>query len=72
MVYASVHETNNQLSIFVQRFFKDGPGAVGIDMDDGIKLMEQYTDQFKSLEQQRHEFGNEQHTNRVERQNGMK
>lgn len=51
-----------QLSIFVQRFFNEGPGAVGIDLDDGIKLMEQYSDQFKSLEQQRHEFGKEQHT----------
>lgn len=61
MVYACVHETNIQLSIFVQRFFNDGPGAVGIDMDDGFQLMEQYSHQFKSLEQQRHEFGNEKH-----------
>lgn len=51
---------NIQLSIFVQRFFNEGPGAV--DMDDGIKLMERYSDQFKLLEQQRHEFGNEIHT----------
>lgn len=53
---------NIQLSIFLLRFFSEGPGAVGIDMDDGIKLMERYSDQFKLLSQQRHEFGNEQHT----------
>lgn len=64
-MFVYMHGANIQLSIFVQRFFNEGPGAVGIDMDDGIKLMERYSDQFKLLEQQRHEFGNEQHTPRL-------
>lgn len=67
MVYCAAR-TNIQLSIFVQRFFSEGPGAVGIDMDDGIKLMERYSDQFKSLEQQRHDFGNEQTYTRLTHQ----
>lgn len=41
----------------MQRFFAEGPGASGVDMDSSIKLMEQYNDEFKLLEQQRQEFG---------------
>lgn len=56
-VYVLASTNTIQLSIFVQRFFTEGPGAPGIDMDNSIKLMEQYNDEFKLLEQQRQEFG---------------
>lgn len=35
----------------------EGPGANGIDMDDGIMQIQHYTDQFELFERQRLEFG---------------
>lgn len=44
-----------QVSAFVGSFFAEIAG--NIDMDDGIKLIERYSNQFKLLELQRQEFG---------------
>lgn len=43
----------------MQKFELEGPGAVGADMDKGIKLMEQYGHLFDDLEQQRIELSNQ-------------
>jgi hypothetical protein len=37
----------------VERFDAEGPGAVGQDMDQGVKLMAQYAGEFENLEKQR-------------------
>lgn len=47
-----------QLSEFIKRFEETGPGAVGHDMDLGLKLMDQYTAEFQHYEEQRIEFVN--------------
>lgn len=47
----------SQLAMFVQNFDANGPGAVGLNMDLGLTLMEHYDEQFALLEQQRQEFG---------------
>lgn len=40
----------------MKKFELEGPGAVGSDMDKGIKLMEQYGHLFEDLEEQRLEL----------------
>jgi dynein heavy chain len=46
------------LTAFVERFRAEGPGAVGLDMDRGLVLMDEYADQFESIEKQRIELVN--------------
>lgn len=46
-----------QLKGFVETFDEKGPGAVGHDMDRGIKLMESYEVSFADMELQRQELG---------------
>lgn len=45
-----------QLSAFVAAFEANGPGAVGDDMDRGIKLMDTYAVRFADVEAQRQEL----------------
>lgn len=45
-----------QLSEFVATFDAEGPGAVGHDMDRGIKLMEAYALKFDEMDGQRIEL----------------
>lgn len=40
----------------MERFFAET--AAGIDMDNDCKLMDEYDEQFKILEEQRQDFGN--------------
>lgn len=50
------NKQNTQVSTFVERFFAET--AAGIDMDNSCKLMDEYDEQFKTLEEQRQDFGN--------------
>lgn len=38
---------------FIERFDSEGPGAVGQDLDHGLKLMEEYVKEFEELEEKR-------------------
>ncbi|XP_062558011.1 dynein axonemal heavy chain 10 isoform X2 [Armigeres subalbatus] len=57
--------TQNEISIFslelnefVQRYKREGPGTVGLELDRGAQLMESYGNEFESLEKQRVELEN--------------
>nr|XP_023024309.1 dynein heavy chain 10, axonemal [Leptinotarsa decemlineata] len=46
------------LAEFLEKYEKEGPGAVGDDLDHGMKLMEDYRTQFEELEARRIELVN--------------
>lgn len=41
----------------MEKFEREGPGAVGPELDRGMKLMDVYEDEFKMYENQRIEYG---------------
>ncbi|KAI4469012.1 dynein heavy chain [Holotrichia oblita] len=43
----------NIITTFIERFDAGGPGAVGQDLDKGLKLMEEYGREFEDLEMKR-------------------
>ncbi|XP_050294970.1 dynein axonemal heavy chain 10 [Anthonomus grandis grandis] len=52
----TLNEINSFLDVlreFLERFNKEGPGAVGEDLDSGVKLMEEYRIEFGNLETRR-------------------
>ena len=72
MLLSSV--THFQLNGFVQKYKREGPGTVGLDLDRGAQLMETYAVEFESMEKQRVELGEYRcwkSTRRIEQKRGQ-
>ncbi|CAH2003821.1 unnamed protein product, partial [Acanthoscelides obtectus] len=48
----------NYLAEFIEKFEREGPGAVGEDLDKGVKLMDEYREKFVELEARRVDLSN--------------
>ncbi|KAB0803715.1 hypothetical protein PPYR_00685 [Photinus pyralis] len=48
-----IREFCNSLAEFIKQFDAEGPGAVGDDLDKGVRLMEEYGKMFEELEARR-------------------
>lgn len=58
LTLSEINEFCELLADFIQRFDTEGPGAVGENLDAGLKLMEEYGAMFTELEQRRQELLN--------------
>ncbi|KAJ8924399.1 hypothetical protein NQ315_007195, partial [Exocentrus adspersus] len=48
-----ISEFCDMLAEFLEKYEREGPGTVGEDLDAGVKLMDEYREQFASLESRR-------------------
>ncbi|KAJ8934454.1 hypothetical protein NQ314_013328 [Rhamnusium bicolor] len=58
LTFSEINEFCDMLVIFLEKYEREGPGAVGEDLDLGIKLMDEYKVQFQELEERRIELVN--------------